>query len=396
MSGEKAAERTLILCVDRDDDVGTKTLAKTPIIGRDTNLKVATELAIRDPEEADANAMFEAIRLYEHLTATAGPEEAYEVATITGSPLGGVKADRKLLMELSEVLKAFPADGVILVTDGYADETVIPLIQSKVPIVSVRRVVVRHSKSIEETAALFSRYMKLVLENPRYSRIVLGLPGALILTFVAIWILELLGLRGAIAYAWAAFGLCIGIIMIVKGFRLDYYLGRFLRAFRAKVLKFPPPHAYLALIPYVAGLLIFLLGAYQVVWYFRSYAASAARPIASDPVKLMGWIFVNTSHVFVAGLCIFILGRCIHLFMKKDPWGWYGLVGLVICAWSYRFFYEVGRILLNPMLSYTDLMATVFVGIFIASLATMAVNILRARYPLRREVLGSETEGEGG
>ena len=378
MSGAKRVRR-LILCVDRDDDIGAKAMVKTPVIGRDEVLRAATRLAISDPEEADANAMFEAIRLYERLTAAAGPGEAYEVATIAGSEEGGVRADMKLLSELDEVLRVFPADGVILVSDGYADEAVIPLIQSRVPIVSVRRVVIRHSQSIEETAALFSRYLRLIVENPRYSRIVLGLPGVLILALLLLWALNLL------VYAWIAFLIGLGTFMCIKGFKLDYYIGRGLRALRKRVFHFPPPQAYLVAIPYVAGLLVVLLGAYQVLWFLRFSTAPPATALASEPLKLMGWIFVNTSHIFVMGFGLIILGRCIQLFIHRNPIGWYALVGLFVCGWSYWLLYEVGRILMNPMLSYTDLVTAALTGIFITSVVAMAVNVLKSRYPLVRE-----------
>ena len=388
MSGEKA-ERTLILCVDRDDDVGTKANARTPIIGKEENLRVATRLAISDPEEADANAMFEAVRLYEQLTASAGPGEAYEVATITGSPLGGVKADKKLLSELDQVLKAFPADGIILVSDGYADEDVIPLIQSRAPIVSVRRVVVRHSKSIEETAALFSRYVKLLMENPRYSRLVLGFPGVLVLALAILWALDLL------RYAWMALSIGIGTFMLIKGFRLDYYLERLLKGVKSKVFRLVPPHVYLVVMSYVAGTVVVLLGIYQVVWYLKLYAPPAFAPLLNNPAGLVGWVFVNTSHIFIAGFCILILGRCIHWFMRKDERGWYGLVGLLVCAWFYKLLYEVGRILMNPMLSYADLMTSIVLGIIFTSIATVAVNIIKRRRARAAGLEGASSGQEG-
>jgi len=56
-------DHTLILCVDRDDDLGVRTRTKTPVLGRKENLDAAVNLALRDPEEADANAIFEAIRI---------------------------------------------------------------------------------------------------------------------------------------------------------------------------------------------------------------------------------------------------------------------------------------------------------------------------------------------
>ncbi|MDH5754549.1 MAG: DUF373 family protein, partial [Candidatus Bathyarchaeota archaeon] len=149
---EKEQKRILILCVDRDGDLGVKAGVNTPVVGREENLNAAVALALRDPEEPDANAMFEAIRIYDRLQSESKPEEIFEIATISGSELGGVGADRKIVTELSELLDSFSASEVILVTDGYSDEAVLPLIESRVPVSSVRRIVVKHSESIEETA----------------------------------------------------------------------------------------------------------------------------------------------------------------------------------------------------------------------------------------------------
>jgi putative membrane protein len=160
-----APERTLILCVDRDDDLGVKAGVKTPILGREENINAAVTLALRDPEEPDANAIFEAVKIYDRLRESADGEESHadcQIATIAGSELGDVGADKELVSELNEVLKEYPASEVVLVTDGFADETILPLVQSRVPVTSVRRVTIRHSESIEETVWLFSRYVKIL------------------------------------------------------------------------------------------------------------------------------------------------------------------------------------------------------------------------------------------
>ena len=182
---QQTEKRILILCVDRDGDLEAKSGIKTPLLGRSANLDAAVSLALRDPEEPDANAMFEAVRLHDRLQTEKQPEEIFEVATISGSELGGVGADRKLVAELGNLLHSFSANEVILVTDGYSDEAVLPLVESRVPVLSVRRIVVKHSESIEETAALFSRYLRLIWENPRYARLALGIPGLLFFLFVS-------------------------------------------------------------------------------------------------------------------------------------------------------------------------------------------------------------------
>ncbi len=60
-------ERVLILCIDIDDDIGKKAGVETPILSRNKNLEAASILALADPEEADANAMFGAVRIYDSL-----------------------------------------------------------------------------------------------------------------------------------------------------------------------------------------------------------------------------------------------------------------------------------------------------------------------------------------
>jgi len=137
---QQTHKRILILCVDRDGDLETKADIKTPLLGRDTNVNGAVSLAIKDPEEPDANAMFEAVRLYDRLNKEKKSEETFEVATISGSDLGSVSADRKLVGELNSLLETFPATEVILVSDGYSDEAILPLVESRVPVSSVRRI----------------------------------------------------------------------------------------------------------------------------------------------------------------------------------------------------------------------------------------------------------------
>src|SRR3990170_4530835 len=201
---QQTQKRILILCVDRDGDLETKAGVKTPLMGRTANIEAAVSLALRDPEEPDANAMFEAVRLHDRLQSEKKPDEIFEVATISGSELGGVGADRKLVAELNTLLDSFSASEVILVTDGYSDEAVLPLVESRVPVSSVRRIVIKHSESIEETAALFSKYIRLLRENPRYSRVALGIPGLLF------FILGILAIFGWVNYYLIAIIIILG------------------------------------------------------------------------------------------------------------------------------------------------------------------------------------------
>jgi putative membrane protein len=127
---QQTQKRILILCVDRDGDLETKAAVKTPLLGRTANLDGAVSLALKDPEEPDANAMFEAVRIYDRLQKEKQQDEVFEVATISGTDLGGVSADRKLVAELKNLQETFNPNEVILVSDGYSDEAVLPLVES--------------------------------------------------------------------------------------------------------------------------------------------------------------------------------------------------------------------------------------------------------------------------
>ena len=59
--------RVLVACIDRDNDIGKNGGVETPVFGRDQCINAGTRLAIEDPEDADANAIFGAIKIYEEL-----------------------------------------------------------------------------------------------------------------------------------------------------------------------------------------------------------------------------------------------------------------------------------------------------------------------------------------
>jgi putative membrane protein len=211
--------KVLILIVDRDNDIGVKTNIESPIIGREENLKVATQLAIADPEEADANTIFAAIKMFDELKTKYG--ENIEIASVTGLPEEGLEADRKIVNELSKVLEKFPANSCIFVSDGVTDQEVIPIISSKIPIMHVKRIVIRHSESVEETWALLSRYLRKAVFEQKYSRILLGIPGILLL------IIGLLMLSGLGYLIFPVLIALAGLLMFIRGFNIDSTIEEF-------------------------------------------------------------------------------------------------------------------------------------------------------------------------
>ena len=242
-------ERLLVLCVDRDDDIGRKAGIETPVTGREACLAAGVKLAVSDPEEADANAIFAAVKEYDGLKSK-GID--CEVAVVSGLGEGGIEADKKVRDEFRKVAEETKATGVVLVSDGVDDELVIPIIQSYLPVVSVRRVVVKQSQSIETSYMIFGRYLKSAFYDPRYSKYALGVPGII---FFALGILIMINkLTEATAIALGI----IGIAMIVRGFELDKVIPKIVKAKMTVV-------GYVKLFIAIAGSLIILTGLYQGV-----------------------------------------------------------------------------------------------------------------------------------
>ena len=171
--------RTLVITVDRDNDLGLKTSIRGPVVGRRNVLTAALKLGIADPEESDTNAILGALSVNDKLVDAKTEEDEIEVAILTGDEKVGVRSDRAIAAQLDEVVSAFQPDQAILVTDGAEDESVLPIITSQVRIDHVEKIIVRQSKGIEGTYY----YIVKALEDPKWrSRFMIPL-GAILAIF---------------------------------------------------------------------------------------------------------------------------------------------------------------------------------------------------------------------
>lgn len=366
---ENEQKRTLILCVDRDADLEVKAGVRTPLIGREENLDAAVALALKDPEEPDANAMFEAIRVYDRLKAENNPAEAFEIATLSGSELGGVGADRKIVAGLNELLISFSASEVILVTDGYSDEAVLPLVQSRVPVSSVRRIVVKHSESIEETAALLSRYLRTIMDNPRYSRVALGLPGLLILILGVLWML------GWVQYYLIAFVLVLSVFLLIKGFGIDKAAKDFYRWVRE--YSPPPLRVQISNFSLIAGALSIVLGVY-LGW--TNIPGSDIAAWLSNIPRIVGFFIGGSATLVVVGFTVPLLGRAIKWYIEHDARLLRNAVLIVIVGWSQQILVATSELLITPEIGYGRIIFSIVVGILMGIASVLIIfAVHRAR-----------------
>lgn len=213
---QPAQEHILILTVDRDNDIGKKIGVSGPIVGYENNLKVATDLLLKDPEESDANAIFAVLKKYSELK----KDYVVEVATITGHSKENLFfADKSIALQLKQVLEDFPASAFVLITDGAEDEQVIPIVQNFGPIISKEVVIVRQSQTIESTYYT----IKKAIKDPAFSRIIFGIPAIILLLFFFFK-----------AYAFQIIALVLGVVFLVKGFHLESKIAKLVNSVLSK------------------------------------------------------------------------------------------------------------------------------------------------------------------
>ncbi|MEX0639754.1 MAG: DUF373 family protein [Nitrosopumilaceae archaeon] len=234
------ANKLLVICVDRDNDVGEKAGIVTPVVGRDACIEAAQRLALEDPENADSNSIFYAIKTYEDLTSKGYQTE---IITVAGTEDRGVQADEKIVREIKQVLEKFSANGAVIVSDGEDDESVIPVIQNVLPIVSVQRVVMRVSRSVEYSYAVFGKYLKMIAYDSKYSKFFLGLPGILLLIG---------GIATIFGYTEEIFAVLISILggaFLIRAFDVDRTLKKWSK---------PTPAGFIRVFTMVTGIILIL------------------------------------------------------------------------------------------------------------------------------------------
>ncbi len=235
-------DRTLILCVDRDDDIGYKGGIASPVIGRDACLDAAKTLGLEDPEDSDVNAIFQAVRVYDQLYEKG---EDVGVAIVSGHHTDYLEGDRQIAAKLESILEDNVYQQCILVTDGAEDEFVLPIIQSRIPVSGIQRVVVKQMPNLEGTYYI----IKKLFEDPRIARQVLVPLGIAMLLYAVAYML---------GYPEGAVILVIGVIgiyLLFKGFGIDEIFVYMLNALKASLRG-----GRVTFVSYISAILLGIVG----------------------------------------------------------------------------------------------------------------------------------------
>src|SRR3989442_15720362 len=293
--------KTLVVCVDRDDDVGTKTPIKGRLIGRDENLVGATKLGLADPEDSDVNTILTALAMYDERVSLG---EDAEIATITGDVRVGPISDRILTQQLERVLEEVKPDRAFLVSDGAEDEYIFPVISTRIRVDHVRLVFVRESPAIESTYYMIVRAMR----NPKIRRKIIFPVGLALVVFSALFLFNP-------AVAPAIVGLTIGLYLLVISLPFssvsdfleksaEYYRG-LRRRFAAR--DFSPIFNLVALIVVLLGISFVVDLARNVNW--TDAGASVTQMVVLFLAGSLWW--------FMVAILTFESGNAVTAYLQK-------------------------------------------------------------------------------
>ncbi len=196
---------TLVVCLHRGADLDTD----LPVVGREAVESLVTTLGVDDPEDSRVNCLLEGLRV-------AGDIEGAVVAVISS---GGesVAADREVARQVESLVAEHDPDSAVVVVDSAEDERLVPIVESRVTVDAVDRVVVRQARDIESTYYLLKQF----LADEQLRKSVLVPLGMALLAFPALlFVVESPTLAvGAIATA-------VGLFLLYKGLGVDTYIAR--------------------------------------------------------------------------------------------------------------------------------------------------------------------------
>ncbi|MBI5223319.1 DUF373 family protein [Candidatus Micrarchaeota archaeon] len=279
----------LIICIDRDNDVYEKAGFNGPIIGRENNLKAAIGLSLSDPEDPDSNSMFYAIKTYDQLCKDG---INVEVVTLTGDKELGFKADRNISAQLERIITELSPASSILISDGPADEEILPIIKSRLKVDSTRVVFIKQAKELEKTYFVLLEKLK----DPYYARIMIGIPALLIL---------LTSLSSYLGLGWQPVGILIGLYLLMKISGLENLIFSFLKDFRVSLDR-------TSWVGYLASLAIFLTGIF-VAYQSLHHAFSANLRVE----KVVFYAIGNTVWIFFIGFIFLIISKILDALNEK-------------------------------------------------------------------------------
>ncbi|MGM0591696.1 MAG: DUF373 family protein [Halobacteriota archaeon] len=202
---------TLVVCVDRTNDIGRTTGLQMPVAGWEAVHSLVTDVGLADPEDSSVNCLLEALRVTRDLR---DDEEDAVVAVVSGAGDSAVRVDRSVASQLDDLVERYDPSGAVVVIDSVQDERLVPVVESRLPVDSVDRVVVRQARDLESTYYLLKQF--LADEELRTT--------VLVPIGVGLLLLPLLLINFSPAIALAGLASLLGAALLYKGLAIDEFL----------------------------------------------------------------------------------------------------------------------------------------------------------------------------
>jgi putative membrane protein len=320
--------KVLVLCIDRDDDLGHKAKIEGPVIGRHECVRAALELGIADPEDADTNTMLAAISTYDDLLKKG---ISAEVATITGDVNVGYLSDLALTKQLEETLEVTMASSVVLVSNGAEDEYIFPMVSSRIKVDSVRNVMVKQSKSIESSWYFLVKILKDEKTRKQIiapAGLIFLIIGAMLLIplFKAIAALDATQIVDEISAGWFSIVIFImGIYMVQNAFRVRESMRSGVKRARRSIYQ-----GDVTIPLFLMAAIIFILG---IVKGYQGATVELLVQFEDTFTRIL--LFLDSSfYWFMAATLIFESRRMINALIQRElvPRGFWLLPMFIIAA----------------------------------------------------------------
>ena len=234
---------TLVLCIDREGRVAA-TDRNPPLTGERRVRALVTEVGIEDPEDSGVNCLLETLRVARDIRADGGDA----VVAVVSSTADSARGDLSLAAQVDELIERYAPEAAVVVVDSADDEQVVPMVESRVHVDAVDRVIVRQARDIESTYYLLKQF----LGDEELRGTVLVPLGAALLAFPV-----LLTVADSIATAVAVVAGVVGTFFLYKGLGIDDLLTGLPRGLRDAFYS-----GQVSLVTYVVALGLALVGAF--------------------------------------------------------------------------------------------------------------------------------------
>jgi len=199
---------TLVVCIDRAGDLVAGT--DPPVVGRDAVESLVVDVGVEDPEDSQVNCLLEALRVSRDL-AEGGEQTLVAVLAGTDDTIG---ADRAIARQVEGLIDDHDPDSAVVVVDSAEDERLVPIVESRLTVDAVDRVVVRQARDIESTYYLLKQF----LADEELRKTVLVPLGVALIAYPVLWSVTSPGV------ATGAIVAVVGLFLLYKGLGVDAYL----------------------------------------------------------------------------------------------------------------------------------------------------------------------------